>query len=194
MRLRSLTLALALGLSGACGGGEEEAATSEEEAAEGEAEGEASEGGEGDEGEDTDLEDEAPADPDALELDVEVEELAPPEDAEQRVAPEQRGIAHVLVRFRGAERAPASVRRSKEDAEARAREALERIEGGETLAAVAAEMSDDDANKDHGGDMGTLPHGLLPGPVDTALFEMEVDEVRGPIESPFGYHVIQRTR
>ncbi|HJL29470.1 MAG TPA: peptidylprolyl isomerase, partial [Polyangiaceae bacterium LLY-WYZ-15_(1-7)] len=176
----------------ACGGGEEDEATSEEEAAEGEAEGEASEGEEG--AEEGDGEDEAPADPDALELDVEVEELAPPEDAERRVAPEQRGIAHVLVRFRGAERAPASVRRSKEEAEARAREALERIEGGETLAAVAAEMSDDDANKDHGGDMGTLPHGLLPGPVDTALFEMEVDEVRGPIESPFGYHVIQRTR
>ncbi|HJK94376.1 MAG TPA: peptidylprolyl isomerase [Polyangiaceae bacterium LLY-WYZ-15_(1-7)] len=192
MRLRSVTLALALGLAGACGGGEEDEATSEEEAAEGEAEGEASEGEEG--AEEGDGEDEAPADPDALELDVEVEELAPPEDAERRVAPEQRGIAHVLVRFRGAERAPASVRRSKEEAEARAREALERIEGGETLAAVAAEMSDDDANKDHGGDMGTLPHGLLPGPVDTALFEMEVDEVRGPIESPFGYHVIQRTR
>ena len=115
------------------------------------------------------------------------------ESTTERVASATRGIAHILVRYRGASRASTEVTRSQTDAEARAREALQRVEGGEDFAAVAADMSDDVANKDHGGDMGRLEQGLLPPALDEALFAMDVGEVRGPIETRLGYHVIQRT-
>lgn len=192
----SLTLCLALcfAFAPACGGeqatsGEDEAAesdesqeTSEEESGDESAEDESEEG---DELAD-DLEDE-----ESSELAVGVAELALDEETTARVAAERRSIAHILVRYRGAERAPSSVTRSQEEAEARAREVLARV-GDEDFAAVALEMSDDTANADHGGEMGSLERGLLPEALDDALFSMEIEEVRGPIESPLGFHVIRR--
>ena len=127
------------------------------------------------------------------ELYVESEELVLDDAVRARVAPEQRGLAHILIRYSGAERAE-GVTRAKDAAEALARQALERVEGGEEFGAVAAELSDDGANKEHGGVMGLLEAGLLPEPIDHALFGMEVGEVRGPVESPLGYHILTRTQ
>ncbi|MEM9067620.1 MAG: peptidylprolyl isomerase [Myxococcota bacterium] len=188
--MRVLALALILV---ACGG-EEEASEAEESTEETSSEGEESEGeeSEGEESED-ELDEEAEADEESLDLDINAEEHALDEETTERVAPERRGIAHILVRYRGGDRTPSSVTRSKEDAEARAQEILERVNGGADFSDVASEMSDDEANKDHGGEMGTLERGLLPAPLDGALFEMEVGDVRGPIETPLGYHVVRRT-
>ncbi|MFT5356045.1 MAG: peptidyl-prolyl cis-trans isomerase D [Polyangiales bacterium] len=126
------------------------------------------------------------------ELYVESEELILDDETTARVAAEQRGLAHILFRYRGAERAE-GVTRTKEAAEALAREALERVQGDEGFGAVAADVSDDGANNEHGGVMGLLEQGLLPEPLDDALFAMEVGEVRGPVESALGYHVLTRT-
>lgn len=169
----------------ACGGEESEAEEegSEEEASEEESGDEASEDEATDESDDE-------SEPDELAV---VGDLALDQETTARVAPDQRGLAHILVRYRGAERAPSSITRSKSDAEARAREALTRAQDGD-FGAVAAEMSDDDANAESGGDMGGLERGLLPEALDDALFSMEVGEIRGPLESPFGYHVIRRTQ
>ena len=125
-------------------------------------------------------------------LAIEVEELTPDEETRERVAAETRGIAHILVRYRGAARAGSSVTRSQAEAEARAREALAQVEGDAEFAEVAAEMSDDEANREHGGSMGALEQGLLPGPLDTALFSMEVGDVR-LVETELGFHVVTRT-
>ena len=180
--------AIALSLLIACGGNE----SPEDE--ESESTEEASDDSEGtnDESEDQD-ETEEDEDTGDLDLSVDIEEHVLDESTTERVASATRGIAHILVRYRGASRASTEVTRSQTDAEARAREALQRVEGGEDFAAVAADMSDDVANKDHGGDMGRLEQGLLPPALDEALFAMDVGEVRGPIETRLGYHVIQRT-
>ncbi len=127
------------------------------------------------------------------ELAIDIEEYALGESTTARVAVEQRGVAHILIRYRGADRAPSSVTRSKEAAAALAHELAQRIEGGADFATVAAEASEDDANKDHGGEMGTLERGLLPRSLDEALFSMEVGEVRGPIETGLGFHILRRT-
>lgn len=185
-RVIAMSLLLAFGC-----GGEEESAESEESSEETSESDESSENEDGEEDEEEDLDVEP--DEDELDLSVDIEEHALDEETTERVAAETRGIAHILVRYRGASRAPGEIRRSQTDAEARANEALTRVNGGEDFAAVAADMSDDLANKDHGGDMGRLEHGLLPDALDQALFAMEVGEVRGPIETPLGYHVIKRT-
>lgn len=200
---RSLSILLLSGLllSWGCGGEEEDSDEAEsvevEPSDEGEEEGEHAH-------DDDDLEhregetDEEHAEHDTHvppaegELYVESEELILDEETRARVAPEQRGLAHILFRYRGADRAD-GVTRTKEAAEALARQALERVQGDEEFGAVASEMSDDSANKDHGGIMGLLEEGLLPEPLDAALFNMEIGEVRGPIESPLGYHVLSRT-
>ena len=179
--------ALALSLLIACGGNEASEETEEETSEESESESE-SEETESEE-EDFDVE----PDEDELDLSVDIEEHALNEETTERVAADTRGIAHILIRYRGASRASSEITRSQSDAEERANEALRRVNGGEDFAAVAADMSDDVANKDHGGDMGRLEQGLLPAALDQALFAMDVDAVRGPIETELGYHVIKRT-
>ncbi len=168
----------------ACGGEESEVEATEEEVSENDESVEAS-GEESDDGDEA-----AEEDPDELMVGG---DLALDEETTAQGAPERRGLAHILVRYRGGERTPSSVTRSKADAETRANQALSRAQE-EDFGAVAAEMSDDDANAESGGGMGSLERGLLPEALDDALFSMEVGEIRGPIESPFGYHVIRRTR
>lgn len=179
----------------ACGGEPSEETEQDQPSAASEAETPTDgEGDEGEGGEEAEASEEAAVD-DAQddELAIDVEEYALEESTTARVAGERRGVAHILIRYRGADRAPSSVTRSKEEAEALARELAQRIEGGADFAAVAAEASEDDANKDHGGEMGTLERGLLPAPLDEALFSMEVGEVRGPIETALGFHLVRRT-
>ena len=113
------------------------------------------------------------------------------EDTEDDENDGRRGAAHILVRFQGAERASEN-ERTKDAAEARARTALGQAQAAD-FGAAAQEFSDDAANSGQGGDLGRVEQGLLPAPLDRALFEMEVGDVRGPIESPFGFHVLKRT-
>ncbi len=197
-----LTSVLMVGTLVACGGEEEETV---ETSGEDESADEASEESESDEeasdddeltddefgddelGElgDDELDDEAPT-----ELQVDADELVLDDSTRDRVAPERRSLAHILIRYQGADRA-SGVTRSKADAEALAREVLGRAQS-EDFAVVAAEVSEDQASKDHGGDMGTLEQGLLPEPLDDALFSMEIGEIRGPIERPLGFHILRR--
>lgn len=185
--------ALALSLLVACGGNESEESQEEEteESSEEESSEESEDNSEESEDEDEDLDVEP--NEDELDLSVDIEEHALNEETTDRVAADTRGIAHILIRYRGASRASSEITRSQADAQTRAQEALQRVNGGEDFSAVAADMSDDIANKDHGGEMGRLEQGLLPGPLDEALFAMDVDEVRGPIETELGFHVVKRT-
>ncbi|HSG65318.1 MAG TPA: SurA N-terminal domain-containing protein, partial [Gammaproteobacteria bacterium] len=90
---------------------------------------------------------------------------------------EQRRARHIL--FTG------------DDAEQRAQSALERSNAGEDFAALAMELSDDPGTQSQGGDLGWIGRGLLVGPFEDALFEMEVGAVVGPVETNFGHHLIK---
>lgn len=94
---------------------------------------------------------------------------------------EQRRARHILVLTGDDEAA----------AEARAEEALARIRDGESFAAVAAEVSEDSGTAEQGGDLGSLTRSQLPGELGGAIFSMEEGELAGPIESEFGFHVVQ---
>ena len=75
------------------------------------------------------------------------------------------------------------------EAEARAMDVLARLDAGESFEDLAAEISEDPGTSGQGGDLGWLSRGT--GAFQDAVFEMEVGEVRGPVKSEFGYHVIR---
>jgi peptidyl-prolyl cis-trans isomerase D len=100
---------------------------------------------------------------------------------------EQRSVAHILVQVAAdasdADRKAAEVRANTLATQARA--------PGADFAALAKANSDDAGSKDKGGDLGLMSKGSLPGPFEDAAFAMQVGEVRGPVKSDFGWHVIK---
>ena len=100
---------------------------------------------------------------------------------------EQRSVSHILVQVAAdaseADKKAAEARANKLAAEARA--------PGADFAALAKANSDDAGSKDKGGDLGLMAKGSLPGPFEDAAFAMQAGEVRGPVKSDFGWHVIK---
>jgi peptidyl-prolyl cis-trans isomerase D len=76
-------------------------------------------------------------------------------------------------------------------AEARARAAYERARAGEDFAALARELSDDTGSKESGGDLGFAQRGDFVAAFGDAVWSMEPGEIRGPVKSEFGWHVIR---
>lgn len=75
------------------------------------------------------------------------------------------------------------------EAEARAMDVVARLDAGESFEDLAAELSEDPGTSGQGGDLGWLSRGT--GVFQDAVFDMELGEVRGPVKSEFGYHVIR---
>lgn len=65
------------------------------------------------------------------------------------------------------------------------------LAGGIDWSALASELSIDTGTKDIGGDLGWFTHDAMVAPFSDAAFDLEVGEVSDPIESQFGWHVIQ---
>lgn len=69
--------------------------------------------------------------------------------------------------------------------------ALTRLRAGEKFEALAAELSKDTGSKDKGGDLGWFPKGQMVKVFEDAAFALKVNEISAPIQSQFGYHIIQ---
>jgi peptidyl-prolyl cis-trans isomerase D len=99
------------------------------------------------------------------------------------VEPEKRRGRHVLIQ----------VGEGKDDAAARrkADEVLAKANGGEDFAELAKKNSDDTGSAQNGGDLGWAERGYFVPEFADALFGMKPGEIRGPVKTQFGYHVIK---
>ena len=111
-------------------------------------------------------------------------------------APEQLtsiGARHILIQFAGAEGAARTVTRSREDALALAHQIAEAARAEDAdWRALHQEYSDEEGH--NGGDLGIFGRGEMVPAFERAAFRLDVDEISEPIESQFGFHIIQRTR
>jgi peptidyl-prolyl cis-trans isomerase D len=98
---------------------------------------------------------------------------------------EQVQARHILLRT-GGERSDDEARRQLEAAK-------QRIAGGEDFAALVRELSEEPGAGERGGDLGFFGRGAMVPEFEQAAFAAEVGEIVGPIETPFGLHLLQVT-
>jgi len=80
---------------------------------------------------------------------------------------------------------------SDEAARKKAEALTEQAKSGADFAALAKENSKDPGSAKQGGDLGWAQRGMFVGPFEDALFSMKQGEIRGPIKTQFGYHVLK---
>lgn len=100
--------------------------------------------------------------------------------------------SHILIAYRGADGAPATVTRSKEEAMALAEDLSRRLRAGEDFATLAAEFSDC-PSKAKGGHLGGFNRGEKHPAFEAAVAALDLGAISGVVETPAGFHLIRRT-
>jgi foldase protein PrsA len=77
--------------------------------------------------------------------------------------------------------------------EGEAKDVLDRLEKGESFAAVAKSVSIDPGSRDRGGDLGFFGLGAMVPEFEQAALALKVGERSGLVKSSFGYHIIEVT-
>lgn len=122
-----------------------------------------------------------------------IQEANPAEQSAQESGPHEISARHILIAFRGAAHAEPTMVRTKQEALARAGEVLRRLKAGEDFVALAAEFSDEPGAAQRGGDLGRFTRDKMVKRFSDAAFKLQPGEVSEPVETQFGFHVIQRT-
>lgn len=104
------------------------------------------------------------------------------------VTPEQRRASHILLQL--PEDAPEA---QVAEVTARVEGLMAQLDGGASFADLAKAHSQDPGSAGEGGDLGFFDQGTMVAPFDEAVFAMDEGEVRGPVRSSFGVHIIQLT-
>lgn len=101
-------------------------------------------------------------------------------------APEERSANHILVHVeKDAKDADVEAARKK------AEEYLAEARGGKSFEEIAMAHSDDVGSKAEGGKTGFFRRGVMAKEFDEAAFSMQPGEIRGPIRTDFGFHIVR---
>jgi foldase protein PrsA len=95
------------------------------------------------------------------------------EHQSQYGVPEQREVAHILVKTK-----------------ALADKLYKRVKAGEDFAKLAKQYSEDPGSKKVGGKL-TISKGQTVGPFDKTAFLLEAGQISHPIKTDYGYHIIK---
>jgi peptidyl-prolyl cis-trans isomerase D len=115
--------------------------------------------------------------------DMEMEDYYKGHNEEYR-EPEKRKIQYVLFEAKPSAEDSLQTRYDMEDIQRRLKE-------GADFEEVAKESSEDESNASKGGDLGFFGKGTMVKPFEEVAFAGKVGEIVGPVETPFGLHLIQ---
>jgi parvulin-like peptidyl-prolyl isomerase len=108
--------------------------------------------------------------------------------------PDEIQARHILVMHAESKAKPDGVDRTRPQAQARAQECLQKLRGGEDFEKLVAEYSDEPGATERNGDLGTFRREVMIQAFSDAAFALKVGEISEVVETPYGFHVIQRTK
>lgn len=101
--------------------------------------------------------------------------------------PEERSASHILIAVdKNADAATRAKAKAKADELV---QTLQKTPG--RFAELARTQSQDPGSAAQDGSLGRFGRGMMVKPFDDAVFSMKLNEIRGPVESDFGYHIIR---
>ena len=86
----------------------------------------------------------------------------------------------------------ASARHILVDSEEQCNELKKQIESGTDFAQIAKEYSNCPSGQD-GGQLGEFGPGMMVPEFDTVVFSAPVNTIQGPVQTQFGYHLLEVT-
>ena len=108
-------------------------------------------------------------------------------NAAQFGQPEQRSASHILI---AADKNADAATRAK--AKAKATELAQTVQKTpDRFGELARTQSQDPGSAAQDGSLGSFGRGMMVKPFEDAVFSMKPNEIRGPVESDFGYHIIR---
>jgi hypothetical protein len=109
------------------------------------------------------------------------------------VLPDEVAASHILISYKGADRADAKIKRGKQAAKKEADRIRNLILNEGKDFADMAKLHSDGPSGPKGGDLGKFKFEVMAKPFSEAAFALEVGEVSEVVETGFGFHVIKRT-
>ena len=103
------------------------------------------------------------------------------------------GARHILIAFVGATRADPGVARTRDEARTLAQQVRDDARNGADWEALWEKNSNEPGGQ-RGGDLGTFGRGQMVPAFESAAFGLKVGEISDVVETPFGFHVIQRLK
>ncbi|MCK9186636.1 protein translocase subunit SecF [Candidatus Gracilibacteria bacterium] len=113
---------------------------------------------------------------------------------EEKLDKKEVSVSHILIAYKDAKSADASLTRTQDEAKQLAEELKTKLEAGEDFSKLAKEYSDDKSNKDAGGVLDTAVTGegtYVYNFEDAALKLTKTGEVSPVTKTEFGYHIIK---
>jgi len=107
--------------------------------------------------------------------------------------PEQISARHILIAYKGAQRAGEDVTRTKEEALALANQVLADVRAGKNWDELWKQHSNEPGGQ-QGGSLGVFGRGQMVPAFEKAAFVLKVGETSEVVETPFGFHVVERTK
>ena len=112
--------------------------------------------------------------------------------AQPEVAPQRIRASHIVVSWQGCLGADSTLRRTRAEALSRAETLRASLQAGEDFATLAKAASDGPSNV-LGGDLGPFTADAMHPSFSAAAFALEIGQLSDIVETPFGFHLIQRT-
>lgn len=100
----------------------------------------------------------------------------------QYTTPAQARASHILFATEG---------KDENAVRARAEEVLAKARAGADFAALAKEFSEDESNRDRGGDLDYFGRGRMVPEFEAAAFALENGQISDLVKTSFGYHIIK---